>query len=48
MADVSDTTVNSDIFLDDIKTAVRAIKELKSVPIQKQSSNTFLTNWHQT
>ena len=27
MADVSDTTVNSDIFVDDIKTAAIAIKE---------------------
>ena len=32
MADVSDTTVNSDIFVDDVKTAVEAIKESKKRP----------------
>ena len=35
MADVSDTTVNSDIFVDDIKTAVIAIKESKKRPDTK-------------
>ena len=35
MADVSDTTVNSDIFVDDVKTAVKAIKESKKRPNTK-------------
>ena len=35
MADVSDTTVNSDIFVDDIKTAIIAIKESKKRPDTK-------------
>ena len=29
MAVVSDTTVNSDIFVDDVKTTIKAIKESK-------------------
>ena len=29
MVGVSDTTVNSDIFVDDVKTAIKAIKESK-------------------
>ena len=35
MVDVSDTTVNSDIFVDDIKTAIIAIKESKKRPDTK-------------
>ena len=35
MADVSNTTVNSDIFVDDVKTAVKAIKESKKRPDKK-------------
>ena len=35
MADVSDTTVYSDIFVDDIKTAIKAIKESKKRPDTK-------------
>ena len=35
MADVSDTTVNSDIFVDDVKTAIKAIKESKKRPDTK-------------
>ena len=29
MVDISDTTVNSDIFVGDVKTAIKAIKESK-------------------
>ena len=32
MADVSDTTVNNDIFVDDVKTATKAIIESKNCP----------------
>ena len=32
MADLSDTTVNSDIFVDDVKTAIKAMKESKKRP----------------
>ena len=32
MADQSDTTVNSDIFVDDVKTAIKAMKESKKRP----------------
>ena len=32
MADVSDTTVNNDIFVDDVKTAIKAIIESKNCP----------------
>ena len=32
MADVSDTTVNNDIFADDVKTAIKAIIESKNCP----------------
>ena len=35
MADVSDTTVNSDIFVDDVKTAIKTIKESKKRPDTK-------------
>ena len=35
MADVSDTTVNSDIFVDDFKTTIKAIKESKKRPNTK-------------
>ena len=35
MADVSDTTVNSDIFADDFKTTIKAIKESKKRPNTK-------------
>ena len=35
MADVSDTTVNSDIFVDDVKTVMKAIKESKKRPDEK-------------
>ena len=35
MADVSNTTVNSDIFVDDVKTAAKAIKESKKCPDNK-------------
>ena len=35
MADVSDTTVNNDIFVDDVKTAIKAIKESKKRPDTK-------------
>ena len=35
MADVSDTTVNSDIFVDDVKTAIKAIKESRKRPDTK-------------
>ena len=35
MADVNDITVNSDIFVDDVKTTVKAIKELKKRPDKK-------------
>ena len=35
MADVSDTTVNSDVFVDDVKTDVKAIKESKKLPDTK-------------
>ena len=48
MADVSDTTVNSDIFADDIKTAVIAVKESKKRPdtkaIWQYLSNKFASN----
>ena len=37
MADVSDTTFNSDIFVDDVKTAVKAIKEPKKPPDTKST-----------
>ena len=37
MADVSDTTFNSDIFVDDVKTAVKAIKESKKPPDTKST-----------
>ena len=35
MADVSDTTVKSDIFVDDFKTAIKGIKESKKRPDTK-------------
>ena len=35
MVGVSDTTVNSDIFVDDVKTTVKAIKESKKRPDTK-------------
>ena len=35
MADVSDTTVGSDIFVDDVETVVKAIKESKKHPDTK-------------
>ena len=35
MVDVSNTTVNSDIFVDDVKTAITAIKESKKRPDTK-------------
>ena len=35
MADVSDTTVNSDIFVDDFKTTIKGIKESKKRPDTK-------------
>ena len=35
MVDVSNTTVNSDFFVDDVKTAITAIKESKKRPDTK-------------
>ena len=35
MVDISDTTVNSDIFVGDVKTAIKAIKEPKKRPDTK-------------
>ena len=35
MADVSNTTVNSDIFVDGVKTTIKAIKESKKRPNTK-------------
>ena len=35
MADASDTTVNSDIFVDDVKTTINTIKESKKRPDTK-------------
>ena len=48
MTDVSDTTVNSDIFVDDFKTTIKAIKESKKRPntkaIWKYLSNNLASN----
>ena len=35
MVNVSDTTVNSDIFVGDVKTTIKAIKESKKPPNTK-------------
>ena len=35
--DVSDTTVSSDIFVNDVKTAVKATKESKKSPDKKNN-----------
>ena len=37
MADVRSTTVNSDIFVDDVKTAIKAIKESKKTSRYKSN-----------